>query len=118
METFRGFLAGNDKWRARWLAVPAGVSHLTIRPIIEESAGKFASPDLARADLRDEGLCGFQRELGAHWAPLPHSSLPKAPRHVSPQVLNGAPIILSRLWRVRSLPANPLLGAAFYGHLT
>lgn len=96
---------------------PAGINHLLFWSLIEEFAGKAASLDLGRADIRNEGLSRFKRELGATSEPLPYAFFPKGPHHASAEVLNGPRKILSRIWRRLPLPATRALGAAFYGYL-
>jgi len=105
------------KWGARRISAPSGINHLLFWSLIEEFAGKAESFDLGRADIRNQGLSRFKRELGAASAPLPYAFFPKAPRHASAEVLSGPRKILSRVWRHLPLPATRALGAAFYGYL-
>jgi len=105
------------KWGARRIPAPSGINHLLFWSLIQEFAGKAASFELGRADIRNEGLSRFKKELGATSTPLPYAFFPKAPHHVSAEVLSGPRKILSRVWRHLPLPATRALGAAFYGYL-
>jgi hypothetical protein len=105
------------KWGARRVPALAGINHVLFWSLIEEFAGKVSSFDLGRADIRNEGLSRFKRELGARSDLVPYSYFPTAPHHASAEVLSGTRKFLSRVWQHLPLPATRALGAAFYSYL-
>jgi len=105
------------KWGARLVPAVTGINHRLFWSLIEEFAGKASSLDLGRADIRNEGLSRFKRELGATPDLMPYSYFPRAPHHASAEVLSGPRKFLSRVWQHLPLPATRALGAAFYGYL-
>lgn len=102
------------RWGARADRTPPGANHLLFWRLIEDSAQKFESLELGRTDLRNRGLCRFKQELGAACRPLPYSFFPHSDMRVSPEVLSGAPLLASRMWRYLPLPVTRLFGAAIY----
>jgi hypothetical protein len=102
------------KMNARSTDCPGGANHLLFVSAMEEFAGRVDIWDLGRVDTRNAGLNDFKQRLGARPSPLPYAYLPRAPRHVSSEVLSGPARILSRAWRRLPLWSTRLLGAVVY----
>ncbi|HEY6394801.1 MAG TPA: hypothetical protein VIX12_05235, partial [Candidatus Binataceae bacterium] len=105
------------KWAARATRGPDGANHLMFISVVEEYANKAEVLDLGRADLRNNGLNRFKRELGASSAPLPYGYFPAAPRNISSEALTGSGKLISRVWRHLPIPVTRAIGAAIYGYL-
>jgi hypothetical protein len=102
------------RWAARTEPSPPGANHLLMWTLIENSAKTYASLELGRSDLRNDGLNRFKRDLGAVSRTLPYSFVPATQHRVSPEALTGLPLMVSRLWRHLPLPVTRLIGTAAY----
>ena len=105
------------KWSARTAESVPGASHLLFFSILEHHAGKAASLDLGRTDLRNTGLARFKAEMGAKPSPLPYSFFPAAPRHISAEDPDRSGRALTRIWRRLPLPVTRAVGAVAYRYL-
>lgn len=105
------------KWAARAEHSHQGANHLLVASMIEEHAGKVRSLDLGRCDTRNQGLARSKADLGCVGRALPYAFYPKAPRHVSSEVLDGSAKILSGVWKWLPLPITRVLGAALYRYM-
>ncbi|HEV7986955.1 MAG TPA: GNAT family N-acetyltransferase [Candidatus Binataceae bacterium] len=105
------------KWSARAVESAAGASHLLFFSILEHHAGKAASLDLGRTDVRNTGLARFKAEMGAVAMPLPYSYFPRTPRHTSAEDPDRATSALTRIWRRLPLPVTRAVGAIGYRYL-
>ena len=105
------------KWSARAAESAAGASHLLFFSILEHHAGKAASLDLGRTDVRNTGLARFKAEMGAVAMPLPYSYFPRTPRHTSAEDPDRATSALTRIWRRLPLPVTRAVGAIGYRYL-
>jgi len=105
------------KWSARATTAPAGTMQLLFADICAHYAGSFATLDLGRTDINNDGLSRFKREMGAAPAPLPYAFFPRAPRHISSEQVNGPARALTALWRRLPLAATRIIGSAIYGYL-
>ena len=106
------------KWSARRADAPIGATHLLFWSFCERYAGEFATLDLGRTDVRNEGLSRYKREIGAVASPLPYAFYPKMPTQVSSEHTTGFPRVLSSLWRRLPMPVTRAVGAAIYGYLS
>ena len=105
------------KWAARQPNFPSVANHLLLWSAIEEFAPHARALDLGRTDIRNQGLMRFKRELGAVATPLPSTFYPKAPKHVSPELLNGGFAMAARVWRRLPIFATQLGGRILYRFL-
>lgn len=106
------------KWSARGAINTPGANHLLLWSVIESYAGNALSLDLGRADVRNQGLMQFKKEMGGRAEPLPYSYFPKRPRHISPEVPGPTRKALIQIWRRLPLSATRVIGSALYGYLT
>lgn len=115
------FLGDGDvihyKWGARRPNRRSNANHLLFWNAIEEFAPRARLLDLGRADVRNQGLMRFKAELGASVSPLPSSFYPRAPRHVSAEVLTGGRAILARIWSRMPMFATQMAGRVVYRFL-
>jgi hypothetical protein len=115
------FLGDGDvihyKWGARRLNHRSNANHLLFWNAIEEFAPRARSMDLGRADTRNQGLMRFKAELGATLSPLPTSYYPRAPRHVSAEVLTGGRAILAAILSRMPVFATKIAGRVAYRYL-
>lgn len=105
------------KWGARRPACRSSANHLLLWNAIEEFVSHTRTLDLGRADVRNQGLMRFKRELGASAAPLPYSFFPMAPYQVSPEMLTGGYRVFAMLWRRLPIFATRALGGFLYPFL-
>ncbi|HUZ92309.1 MAG TPA: GNAT family N-acetyltransferase [Methylocella sp.] len=106
------------KWSARGAVSAPGANHLLLWSVIEEYAGNALSLDLGRADVRNQGLMQFKKEMGGRAEPLPYSYFPKRPRHISSEVPSATRRALTQIWRHLPLSTTRAIGSALYGYLT
>jgi hypothetical protein len=106
------------KWGARLERGHPGANHLLVTRMIEAHAGRAASMDFGRCDLRNQGLLRSKAELGCVMHPLPYAFFPRAPRHVSAEILSGPAKVLSAVWKRLPLSVTRVLGEAVYRYLT
>jgi hypothetical protein len=115
------FLSHRDvihyKWGARRPDHRSHANHLLFWNAIGDFTHRARVLDLGRADVRNEGLTRFKRELGASAIPLPSAFYPRAPRQTSGEVLTGAWAILAKVWRRLPIFATQLGGRALYRYL-
>ncbi|HEY2106311.1 MAG TPA: GNAT family N-acetyltransferase [Candidatus Binataceae bacterium] len=105
------------KWGARRLNHRSNANHLLFWNAIEEFAPRARFLDLGRADVRNKGLMRFKAELGASVSPLPSSFYPRAPRHVSAEVLTGGRAILAGILSRMPVFATRMAGRVAYRFL-
>lgn len=106
------------KWGARGAVDAPGANHLLLWNVIERYAGNALSLDLGRADVRNQGLMQFKKEMGGRAEALPYSFFPKAPRHISFEVPSATRRALTQIWRRLPLSTTRVIGSALYGYLT
>lgn len=115
------FLGDGDvihyKWGARRINHRSNANHLLFWNAIEEFAPRARSLDLGRADVRNQGLMRFKAELGASVIPLPSSFYPRAPKHVSAEVLTGRRAIMARIWSRLPVFATQMVARVVYRFL-
>lgn len=112
--------SGDDvsfKWSARRPGHQSKANHLLLWSAIEHFASNCRALDLGRADIRNQGLSRFKRELGAVPDPLPYSFYPRRPVQVSPEVLSGADKVLARIWTRMPIVATRIAAQAMYRFL-
>jgi Acetyltransferase (GNAT) domain len=102
------------KWAARIEDGHPGANHLLVARMIEAHAGKAAAIDFGRCDTRNTGLVRSKADLGCIARPLPYAFFPKAPRHISSEVLSGPAKVLSSIWKRLPLPVTRVLGEILY----
>lgn len=105
------------KWGARQPNYRSHANHLMFWNAIEEFASRARMLDLGRADVRNQGLMRFKKELGANAAGLPSSFYPHAPARVSSEVLTGVPALLAKIWTRMPLLATRMAGRLMYRFL-
>ena len=106
------------KWSARGAVNAPGANHLLLWRLIEKYAGSARSLDLGRADVRNQGLMQFKKEIGGRAEALPYSYFPRAPRHISAEVPSATHRAMTHIWRRLPLSTTRLIGSALYGYLT
>jgi hypothetical protein len=115
------FLRHNDllyyKWGARRPGEDSSANHLLFWNAIRDFASRARLLDLGRTDVRNDGLMRFKRGLGATSTLLPVSFYPRAPAHVSAEVLTGARKLMAGVWRQLPIPAARVLGGLAYRFL-
>jgi GNAT acetyltransferase-like protein len=106
------------KWGARLPGHQSSANHLLFWNAIEELVSQRARAiDLGRADIRNQGLTRFKKELGAIAEPLPYSFYPRVPARVSPEVLTGTDWFVAKVWARMPIVATRVLGGAIYRFL-
>jgi hypothetical protein len=106
------------KWGARLPGHQSGANHLLFWNAIEQLVSQRARAiDLGRADIRNQGLTRFKKELGAIAEPLPYSFYPRVPARVSPEVLTGTGRLVAKVWTRMPIVATRVLGGAIYRFL-
>jgi len=105
------------KWAARIEDGHPGANHLLVARMIEAHAGKAATIDFGRCDVRNQGLLRSKADLGCLARPLPYAFFPTAPRQISSEVLSGPAKVLSSLWKRLPLPATRVLGEILYRYM-
>lgn len=115
------FLQSGDevslKWAARRPAGPSRANHLLIWSAIQHFASNCRKLDLGRADVRNQGLSRFKRELGATPDPLPYSFYPRRPAQISPEVLSGPGKVVARIWTRMPILATRIAASVIYRFL-
>jgi len=115
------FLRQNDrlyyKWGARRPGQDSSANHLLFWNAIQDFASRARLLDLGRTDVRNAGLIRFKRGLGATSTFLPVSFYPRAPAHVSAEVLTGARKLMAGVWRKLPISAARILSDLAYGFL-
>jgi GNAT acetyltransferase-like protein len=115
------FLRHNDllyyKWGARRPGQDSSANHLLFWNAIQDFASRARLLDLGRTDVRNAGLIRFKRGLGATSTSLPISFYPRAPAHVSAEVLTGAHKLMAGVWRKLPISAARILSDLAYGFL-
>ena len=105
------------KWGARIENGHPGANHFLVASLLEAYAGKVASMDFGRCDMRNQGLVRSKSELGCEARALPYAFFPKAPNHVSSEVLSGPARLASVVWKRLPLPVTRVLGEALYRYM-
>jgi GNAT acetyltransferase-like protein len=106
------------KWGARLPGHQSSANHLLFWNAIEELVSQRARAiDLGRADVRNQGLTRFKKELGAFAEPLPYSFYPRVPARVSPEVLTGTDRFAAKVWTRMPIVVTRVLGGAIYRFL-
>jgi hypothetical protein len=106
------------KWGARRPGNQSSANHLLFWNAIEELVSQSAHAiDLGRADIRNQGLTRFKKEVGAIAEPLPYSFYPRVPARVSPEVLTGTGRFVAKVWTRMPIVATRVLGGAIYRFL-
>jgi lipid II:glycine glycyltransferase (peptidoglycan interpeptide bridge formation enzyme) len=106
------------KWGARLPGNQSSANHLLFWNAIEELVSqRMRAIDLGRADIRNQGLTRFKKELGAIAEPLPYSFYPRVPARVSPEVLTGTGRFVAKIWTRMPIVATRVLGGAIYRFL-
>ncbi len=106
------------KWGARLPGHQSSANHLLFWGVIEEFVSQGVHTlDLGRADIRNQGLTRFKKELGAVAEPLPYSFYPRVPASVSPEMLTGTGRFVSKVWARLPIVATKILGGAIYRFL-
>lgn len=105
------------KWGARIENGHPGANHLLVSKMIEAHAGKAASMDFGRCDMRNQGLVRSKADLGCVSRPLPYAFFPTAPRNISSEVLSGPANVVSAVWKRLPLPVTRVLGEALYRYM-
>ena len=106
------------KWGARRPGHQSSANHLLFWNAIEEFVSQGVHTlDLGRADVRNQGLTRFKKELGAVAEPLPYSFYPRVPASVSPEMLTGTGRFVSKVWARLPIVATKILGGAIYRFL-
>jgi hypothetical protein len=106
------------KWGARLPGHQSSANHLLFWNAIEELVSQRARAiDLGRADIRNQGLARFKKELGAIAEPLPYSFYPRVPARVSPEVLTGTDRFVAKVWTRMPTAATRVLGGVIYRFL-
>jgi len=115
------FLRSGDevsfKWGARRPERPSKANHLLLWSAIEHFASNCRTLNLGRADIRNQGLSRFKRELGAMPDLLPYSFYPRRPARVSPEVLSGPGKVLARIWTRMPIVATRIAACTMYRFL-
>ena len=115
------FLRSGDevsfKWGARRPARLSKANHLLLWSAIEHFASSCRILDLGRADIRNQGLSRFKRELGATPDPLPYSFYPRRPAQISSEVLSGPGKVLASIWTRMPIVATRIAASAMYRFL-
>jgi len=105
------------KWGARIENCHPGANHLLVANLIEAYAGKAATMDFGRCDMRNQGLVRSKAEIGCVSRPVPYAYFPKAPRQVSSEVLTGPAKLASVILKRLPLPVTRVLGEALYRYM-
>jgi Acetyltransferase (GNAT) domain len=105
------------KWGARRQDQYSSANHLLFWNAIQDFASHARLLDLGRTDVRNAGLIRFKRGLGATSTSLPVSFYPRAPAHVSAEVLTGARKLMAGVWRKLPISAARILSNLAYGFL-
>ena len=105
------------KWSARPEHGHSGANHLLVANMIEAYAGKVASIDLGRCDMRNQGLVRSKVEIGCVAHALSYAFFPKVPPNISSEVLNGPRKVASEVWKRLPLRVTRVLGEALYRYM-
>jgi hypothetical protein len=105
------------KWGARLEGCHPGANHLLVADMIEAHAQRAATMDFGRCDVRNQGLTRSKVDVGCVSRPLPYAFYPKAPRHVSSEVLSGPAKIVSSIWKRLPLPVTRVIGELLYRYM-
>jgi hypothetical protein len=105
------------KWGARIENGHPGANHFLVANLLEAYAEKATSMDFGRCDTRNQGLVRSKSELGCEPRALPYAFFPKAPNHVSSEVLSGPARLASVVWKRLPLPVTRVLGEALYRYI-
>jgi hypothetical protein len=105
------------RWNARRLDSSPGAGRLLLWTVFEEFAGRRVRADFGRTDVNNRGVAEFKQSVGAKATPLPYAFFPKAPAHISREIMEGPAYVLSRIWSRLPLPAARVLGSALYRYL-
>ena len=105
------------KWSARAENGHPGANHLLVASMIEAYAGKVASIDLGRCDMRNQGLVRSKVEIGCISRPLSYAFFPKVPANISSEVLSGPRKVASEVWKRLPLRVTRVLGEALYRYM-
>jgi hypothetical protein len=85
--------------------------------VVEEYAGRAASYDLGRTDVRNHGLVRFKREMGCNPHNIPYCYCPAACADVSAEVAHGPRKLAMKVWQHLPVPLTRAIGAGIYRYL-